>query len=186
AKAYGIDSFIEVDFSLVRGLDYYTGHVFEISIESEKEVGSVSGGGRYDNLIEMYGGRWTPAIGISLGVERIFEIMESEGMFAGQPKRKTEFFVVAVDDDCRAEAIRVAEELRTAYMDTETDLMGRDMKRQLEYADKTGIPYVVIVGEKEMKTKKYGFKDLRSGKQASMTTKEIIKHFGEVIVTEKR
>lgn len=178
AKAYGIADFIEVDFSLVRGLDYYTGPIFEISIESGKNVGSVSGGGRYDNLIEMYGGRWTPAVGISLGVERIFEIMEAENMF-DSPKTKTEFFVVSVDDFCREGAIKVAEELRAAYLNTETDLMGRDMARQLEYAAKSGIPYAVIVGEKEIKTGRYGFKDLRSGKQASIRIKDIIKHFGE-------
>ncbi len=178
AKVYGIDKFIEVDFSLVRGLDYYTGPIFEVSIESGKNVGSVAGGGRYDNLIEMYGGRWTPATGFSFGIERIFEIMEAEKMFT-QPGTKTEFFVVAVNDGCREEAIRVAEQLRAAYLDTETDLMGRDMKRQLEYASKSGIPYAIIVGEKEIKKKRYGFKDLRSGKQASMRIEEIIKHFGE-------
>jgi histidyl-tRNA synthetase len=177
AKAYGIDKLIEIDFSLVRGLDYYTGPIFEVSIESGN-LGSVAGGGRYDNLIELYGGRWTPATGFSFGIERLFEIMEAEGMFT-QPGTRTEFFVVAVDENCREEAIRVAEELRKAYLDTETDLMGRDMKKQLEYAAKSGIPYAVIVGEKEIKSKRFGFKDLRSGKQASMRVEEIIKHFGE-------
>jgi len=178
AKVYGIDKFIEIDFSLVRGLDYYTGPIFEMSIESGN-LGSVAGGGRYDNLIEMYGGRWTPATGFSFGIERIFEIMESEGMFT-QPGTKTDFFVVSVDDDCREEAIRVAEQMRAAYMNVETDLMGRDMKRQLEYASKSGIPFVVIVGEKEIKSKRFGFKDMRSGKQASMRIEQITNHFGEI------
>jgi len=178
AKVYGIDKFIEIDFSLVRGLDYYTGPIFEMSIESGN-LGSVAGGGRYDNLIEMYGGRWTPATGFSFGIERIFEIMESEGMFT-QPGTKTDFFVVSVDDDCREEAIRVAEQMRAAYMNVETDLMGRDMKRQLEYASKSGIPFVVIVGEKEIKSKRFGFKDMRSGRQASMRIEQITKHFGEI------
>jgi histidyl-tRNA synthetase len=167
-----------VDFSMVRGLDYYTGPIFEIAVESKKNVGSVGGGGRYDNLVELYGGKWTPAVGISLGIERIFEIMESEGMFS-QPRTRTEVFLVTVDDTCRDEAIRIAQEMRASFMNVETDLMGRDMKKQLAYVNAQGIPFAVIVGPAEMKAKRFTVKDMKSGKEVGMTVKQIIKRLGK-------
>ncbi len=178
AKVYGIEKMLEVDFSLVRGLDYYTGPIFEISIQSEKQVGSVAGGGRYDNLIELYGGKWTPAVGISLGIERIYEIMVSEGMFS-QNKTRTELLVVAVDETTRDPALRLAQELRARFANVETDLMARDMKKQLKYANSQGIPFAVIVGPAELKKNRFTVKDMKSGKEVGMSKEQLLKKFGK-------
>jgi histidyl-tRNA synthetase len=175
---YGIKRFIEIDFSLVRGLDYYTGPIFEISIGEGRNLGSVAGGGRYDNLIELYGGKWTPATGISLGIERIFELMESGGMFK-QPRTRSEVFVVAVDDLVRRDAVRLAQELRAKFANVETDLMGRDMKRQLAYANSQGIPFAVLVGPRELKRGRFTVREMKSGKQAGMTIPQMLKRFGK-------
>jgi histidyl-tRNA synthetase len=178
-RAYGIGRFLEIDFSLVRGLDYYTGPIFEISVEAGKNVGSVAGGGRYDNLIELYGGKWTPAVGISLGIDRIYEIMESEGMFT-HPMSRSEVFVVAVNDSVRPDAVRVAQKLRARFANAETDLMGRDIRRQLEYADAQGIPFAVFVGPEELKKGRFTVRDMKKGREAGLTLAQMAKRFGKL------
>lgn len=180
AKVYGVSDFIEIDFSLVRGLDYYTGPIFEISIETEKNVGSVAGGGRYDNLIELYGGRWTPATGISLGVERICEIMEDEKMIR-LPDTKTIVFVATVEDSLRNDALRIAQKLRKVGIPTQTDLMGRNMNKQLDYVNKARIPFTLFVGEKELKSKRFNVKNMFTGEQRIMTIDVMIKAFSKTI-----
>ncbi len=176
-RPYGISKHIEVDFSLVRGLDYYTGPIFEVEIESEKNVGSAAGGGRYDNLIELYGGRWTPAVGISLGVERIYEIMQSEGMF-DQPCTRTELYIAPVDDTVRDECVKMTQRLRERFANAETDLMGRDIKKQLAYANSRGIRTVVIVGQQELKSGRLTMRDMETGKERTLTLEQLLKNFG--------
>jgi histidyl-tRNA synthetase len=174
---YGIAGKIIIDFSLVRGLDYYTGPIFEISVRG-KEIGSIAGGGRYDNLVETFGGKWTPMVGISLGVERICEIMASEGL-AGKKPTKTDAFIVAVDEAGRAKILEIAQALRTGGINVQTDLMDRPLGRQLEYVNKVGIPFVVFVGEKEIKKGKYSVKDMAKRKQGEYTLENIIKVLGK-------
>lgn len=178
-QAYGIGKFIEIDFSLVRGLDYYTGPIFEISIESKKDLGSAAGGGRYDNLTELYGGKWTPAVGISLGIERIYELMESQGMFSHQPATRTELFIVSVDEDSRKEAISIAQKLRDKFVNTETDLMGRDIKKQLNYVNSRSIPFALFVGPHELKKGRFTLKDMKSGKERGLTLPQLIRNFSK-------
>jgi len=171
-KVYGFSKFLVVDFSLARGLDYYNGPIFEIVIKGRK-VGSVAGGGRYDDLIELLGGRKTPATGISLGIERILEIMKAEQML-NLPKTKSKVFVAAVDEKVRGDAIKIAQELRSEGISCQIDLMNRNLTRQLEFADAMGIPFVIIVGEEELKSKKFKLKDMEKKSESSMSLKKII------------
>ncbi len=168
SKAYGFDKYILIDFSMVRGLDYYTGPIFEITTRTRKEVGSVAGGGRYDNLIELYGGRETPATGISLGIERIYEIMDSENMF-DVPASNTTVFIVSVKKEIRKNVLEISQELRKGGINTETDLTGRDLRKQLDYANRKQIPYALIVGPKELKSGKFTLKDMRTGRETALT-----------------
>lgn len=172
SKVYGIKN-LEIDFSLVRGLDYYTGPIFEIVIP-ETGMGSIAGGGRYDNLIELYGGRPTPAVGISLGIERLYEIMVSKNMLPFI-KTKTEIFVARVDQRFKEKVLEVAEKLRSFGFRVQTDLMNRDLKKQLEFANKIEIPYVLFVGEREVKTGNFRIKRMKDGKETEGNIKEIIK-----------
>lgn len=174
---YGIGKYLEIDFSLVRGLDYYTGPIFEIFIKGWENIGSVASGGRYDSLIELYGGKWSPAVGISMGIDRIYEIMQKDNMF-NRPKTRTEIFVVAVDDSVRDETVRLAQELRKKFANVETDLMGRDMKKQMAYINSQGIPYAVFVGPKELKKGRFTVRDMKDGKQGSANLALLIKRFG--------
>jgi histidyl-tRNA synthetase len=157
AENYGFSKHIFVDFSLARGLDYYTGPVFEVTVEKYKDVGSVAGGGRYEKLIELYGGKMTPATGISLGIDRLVNLMETENLFT-LPKTSTKVFVAPVNEEMSGRAIEIAQMLRKNEIPTEVDVMGRKLSEQLKYADKKEIPYAVIVGKNDVKT---GFVVLR-------------------------
>ncbi len=156
-----------VDLSLARGLDYYTGPVFEI--KASDEIGSVAGGGRYDNLLGMYG-QAECAVGISLGIERLMALSAKEG--AATP---TKVLVVGVKDEPKiyAAALEAAKFLRAAGVPCETDLQGRPMRKQLEYANALGIPYALIVGEEEIKAGKFTLKNLTTGGQEKAAIEEI-------------
>lgn len=149
---------VKVDLGLVRGLGYYTGPIFEI--RANKDIGSVAGGGRYDQLCKIYG-RDEPAVGISLGIERLFSLKktsEEQGSYA-------EVMVICLSEELYDAAVDVAMKLRDAGLRVETDLNIRKMKNQLEYADSNNIQFAVIVGDREAKSKLYGLKNLRTAKQ---------------------
>jgi histidyl-tRNA synthetase len=163
-EQYGFAEYVEYDFSLARGLDYYTGPIFEIFIKDYEKYGSVAGGGRYDTLIETFGGRPTAATGISLGIERIMEIMEQEKMFKLE-KTLTKVFVASVNEKVKNDAIKIVNDLRKNEINCQIDLMNRSLGKQLEYADSAGIPFVAIVGEKELKKKKVMLRNMKTKKE---------------------
>ena len=160
-KEYGkID--VAVDLSLVRGLDYYTGAIFEISLG--KEMGSVAGGGRYDNLLSMYG-QGDSAVGISLGFERLMVLMGQ------RTSAKRGVFVAAVKDEFYSYALSVAAKLRAAGVECQTDLNARSLKKQMDYAA-TCCRYIAVVGEREKKERKVMLRDLESGKEELLSVDE--------------
>ena len=174
ARMYGIQKMLKIDFSLARGLDYYTGPIFEIIVKDYEKYGSVAGGGRYDRLIETFGGRPTPATGISLGIERIIEIMEQEEMFK-LGKTKTKIFVASVNDKVKPNAIDIARDLQAKGINCQVDLMGRNLGKQLEYANALDIPFVLVVGEKEVKSKKFKLRDMKNKKEKELSLNQILK-----------
>ncbi len=167
-----IERKIILDLSLVRGLDYYTSTIFEVMSEDEK-IGSIAGGGRYDKMIGTFSGKGEiPAVGVALGIERIIDLMKERE----ENKRKTytQVFVVNVNDEVKKECAGVAQKLRQSGINTQTDVMGRNIRSQLDYANSLGIPFVVFVGPEEIKTKKYKLKDMKSGEETQLTLEEII------------
>jgi len=172
AKLYRIENKLVLDFSLARGLDYYTGPIFEIEIKGEK-IGSVAGGGRYDKLVELYGGRPTPATGISLGIERIIEVLKKEKKLK-LPKTKVKVFVANVDESTKGKAVEIVEMMRKEGIPAQTDLMKRNLTKQLEYADSVGIPFVVIVGKKEIEKKKFRLRDMKKKIEVELEIEKII------------
>jgi histidyl-tRNA synthetase len=155
---------VVVDFSLARGLDYYTGPVYEIYAEGFEDYGSIAGGGRYDELIGLFGGKSTHATGVSLGIERIFTLLEKQAAFEGLdlwPK----VYVVSTSESVRGKAIEVAQMLRRAGLSTDLDMMGRSLKRQLDYANNKGFRKVVIVGERELANRQVSLKDMKTSEQ---------------------
>ena len=123
-------------------------------------------------MIELFGGQPTPATGISLGIERIIEVMNEQNMF-DLPKTKTKLFIVSVNDSVRKDCVKIAQELRKQGISTEIDIMGRNMRKQLDYANSLDIPYVIVIGPKEIKSKKFKLKNMKTGKEEVATPKSI-------------
>ncbi len=172
ARVYGIADKIKIDVSLARGLDYYTGPIFEAVIRGGEATGSVAGGGRYDRLIELYGGRPTPATGISFGVERIAGILADSK--AGQ-KSRTKVFVVAVNDKVRKDVVGLAQKLRESGVNSEIDLLGRSLRKQLDFVNTSGIPFALIVGGQELKSRKFTLKNMKTGKESRLSFESVKK-----------
>ncbi len=162
-ESYGIPpSFISFDMSLARGLDYYTGPIFE-TVVKEPRIGSITGGGRYDNLIGIFAGRQIPATGTSLGVERIITVMDELNMFPSSIGQKTQALVAHFRDTVE-EAFKIASMLRKEAITAEVFPAVKSLRAQLGYASDKGIPFVVIAGE-ELKEGKVAIKNLRTGHQ---------------------
>jgi len=170
AESFGFSQYVTIDLSLARGLDYYTGLVFEVSLG--ERVGSVAGGGRYDRLIELYGGRPTPATGISLGIERLTTLLEQRGFF--EPVNTVTQVFVASLSSARKEAVGIARRLREAGLCVDMDLMERSLTNQLEYVDKKGISLTVIVGEKELREGCVALRDMKEKRQVNVKLEDLV------------
>jgi len=168
AKMFGIEKNLKIDLSLVRGLEYYTGPVFEVYLGSAVGCG---GGGRYDNLIEAVGGIQLPATGISLGLDRIFEVMKEKEMYV--EKTKASVFVANAGDVVR-DVVKIVCELRNSGVICQMDLMSRNLAKQFDYADKNGFDYVVVVGKEEVKKKKFKLKDMKKRTEKTLTMRQIL------------
>lgn len=167
-KDYGKN--ISVDMSLVRGLEYYTGPVFEVTLG--EGLPSVGGGGRYDNLTESVGGKKIPATGISLGVDRIVSVMGERGMF-NFGKTVCNVFVIAVNEKVKSSVIDVTEKIRKNGIAAEFDLMNRSLSKQLDYASSRGIPYVIVIGDKELQSGKAKVRDMKTGEEKDISLNEL-------------
>lgn len=160
-----------IDMSLVRGLAYYTGPVFEIVAGAGPSIG---GGGRYDSLVALFGGPRLSATGISLGVDRIAALMPDEKATSAK------VFIASVSEKTAEKCARLAQELRSAGVSCEYDVTGRGLSKQLAYASSKGIPYVLVVGEKELASGKYKLRDMRSGKESLIEEKDFRKLADEI------
>lgn len=145
--------YIKFSLDLVRGLDYYTGPVWEIILR-DVQIGSVAGGGRYDNLIEKYAGIIYPATGTSFGVERLIDAGEQLGIFKRDKTTYTQVYIVSMTSRAYKVVWDIAAKLRNEGFPVQIDLMRRTERKQREYANKKGIPLLVIIGEKELYTNK--------------------------------
>jgi histidyl-tRNA synthetase len=168
-SASGIDEgSYRIDLSMIRGLDYYTGPIFETVVE-EPKIGSISGGGRYDGLIGMLSGRDVPATGVSIGFERIMDVIEELGLQpAGLKRTVTEVLVTIFDQASLSASLGLARELREAGVRTEVALTGDRLGNQLKYASRRGIPLAAIVGPDEIAAGEVVLKDLTSGEQVKL------------------
>lgn len=159
-KAANMEKYARVDLSLVRGLDYYTGITYEIVAGGKWSCG---GGGRYDALVKTLGGRNTPAVGISYGVDRVIQLMDEAKLFPEFSGTKA--FVAAVNDSVRQKCVELASKLRSQGISTETDLAGRNLKKQLDYCNAKNIEYCIVIGPKEIESEEAVVRDLREGKE---------------------
>ncbi len=161
-----------IDLSLARGLDYYTSTIFEV-MSKDRQIGSLAGGGRYDEMVGKFAGSKDPipAVGIALGIERIIELMRDK-----EEKKKsiTIIFVANVDSQVKKDCLGIVKKLRDSKISTEMDLMNRDLRKQLDYANSQMIPYVIVVGPDEIKSKKYKLRNMKTGKEEELKLEEVI------------
>ncbi|MCP2728054.1 ATP phosphoribosyltransferase regulatory subunit [Limnofasciculus baicalensis] len=168
---------ISLDLGMSRGLQYYTGMIFEIHHGSEGETRQVCGGGRYDDLVATFGGRQdTPATGFSYGMERLQFAMEADGKL-GERRRFVDVLVVPVSQEDAGYAISVAQELRQAGLRVEIDVRNKSVSSNFQYANKQGIPFAIAVGSDERKTGEVVLKNMASGEQQRMKVSEVINQF---------
>jgi len=161
----------KIEFSpfLARGLDYYTGSIFEIY--SEKAKGAIAAGGRYDNLIGMFAGRKIPACGISLGVERIVSLLKEK---ENQEYSKSKVLITVWSENFQAESMQLAQEIRSKKINAEVYLGKESIARQFGFASKNNIQYCVIFGPDEEKNQKVSVKDLSTGEQKSISRSQFV------------
>lgn len=156
-----------VDISLARGLAYYTGTIYEFFIEGSEIKNAVASGGRYDKMIGAFlGGREFPAVGVSIGVSRLYSAMQSE-----KKKTVTDVFVIPVG--VTKEALEITQVLRQNNIKTDVDLLSRGPSKNLEYASSLGVPYTLFIGKKELEQGKVKLRDMRTGKEDLLTVAEV-------------
>ncbi|MBI4168039.1 MAG: histidine--tRNA ligase [Candidatus Aenigmarchaeota archaeon] len=164
---FGMKDFIKTDLALVRGLEYYTGNVFEVASSLSVSIG---GGGRYDKMMAAYGAGDMPAVGISIGVDRLLEIIEKE-----TAKTPVKVFIAIIGNSGKY-ALEIANSLRKSGINTSVELGDRNIKKQLEYADALGIPYTIIVGPEEMNEKTVKLRNMKTREEKKIDFSELNKY----------
>ncbi|RLE58758.1 MAG: hypothetical protein DRN53_07910, partial [Thermoprotei archaeon] len=174
-NGYGIPrDRVEIDYSIVRGIGYYTGLVFEFMDDDFLELGSLAAGGRYDELIKLLGGVDTPATGMSIGIERVVELLRLRKERTMTRTSNALVLVTSTTDEYKYNAIRLAEEIRDENIPSIVDVMGRKLRVIMERADKSSIPLVVILGPRELKRGEVVLRDLKNRKQWYVPRENII------------
>ena len=185
--AFGVpEGNFAVDLTIARGLDYYTGTVYETTLLDHPEIGSVCSGGRYDNLAEYYTDRQLPGVGISIGLTRLFYVLGEQGMLnPALPTAPADVLILPMTEDL-SPAIALATELRSAGIRTQLHCEERKFKAKMSYADKLGIPYVVFLGEDEINAGVVACKDMASGEQTKLTVPATIERIREGLAERER
>ncbi len=162
----------KVDLTIARGLDYYTGTVYETFLDDYRELGSVCSGGRYENLAEYYTDKRLPGVGISIGLTRLFYKLNELELIKATKKSIAQVLVIPMVEDLTV-PIKVATALRNNGVNTEIYLNNKKLKAKFKYADKLEIPYVIILGEDEITNNKFKLKDMASGEEKEYSLEEI-------------
>ena len=168
---------IKIDLSITRGLDYYTGFVFETFIKGKEEKGSVCSGGRYNSLIGIYGDRETPATGFGLGIDRLLEITDDNE----EEYRSADIYICPVKDEARENTVKLTQELREKGYRAETDVMDRSIAKQLSYMDSKNIPYALIIGPEEIEKNEVTIKDMEKGEEKTVDKKDLEKELEKLV-----
>ncbi|MBE6956259.1 MAG: histidine--tRNA ligase [Ruminococcaceae bacterium] len=175
--AFGVpESHFAVDLTIARGLDYYTGTVYETTMLDHPEIGSICSGGRYDNLAEYYTDKQLPGVGISIGLTRLFFVLEDQGYLNDALNTAPADVLILPMTEDLSPAIALATQLRAAGIRTQIHAEQKKFKQKLSYADKLAIPYAVFLGEDEINAGVAAVKDLKTGEQVKLPAEEAIAH----------
>ncbi|ARS34771.1 histidine--tRNA ligase [Pontibacter actiniarum] len=162
-----------LDVTLARGLSYYTGCIFEVKVNNVS-MGSISGGGRYDNLTGMFGMPGVSGVGFSFGVDRIYDVLEELGLFPGSSQVGTKVLMVQFDKESELYSLPLLQKLRDAGIASELYPEAAKLKKQMSYADQKNIPFVLLIGSEEIKSGKLQLRDMKTGEQHALHIDEII------------
>ena len=175
--SFGVpETHFAVDLTIARGLDYYTGTVYETTMLDHPEIGSICSGGRYDNLAEYYTEKQLPGVGISIGLTRLFFVLEDQGYLNdGLNTAPADVLILPMTDDL-SPAIALATQLREAGIRTQIHAEQKKFKQKISYADKLSIPYAVFLGEDEISAGVCAVKDLSTSEQVKLSPAEAIAH----------
>jgi len=174
-SAYGVpDGYFELNLKIARGLDYYTGTVYETRLNNHPELGSVCSGGRYDELASNYTNQSLPGVGISIGLSRLFYQLNESNLIESRDTSTTTKLLVVPMDDTIPYGLKVASLVRNAGVPSETYLNGGKMGKKLTYANKLGIPYVAVCGSEEAENNTVMLKNMITGEQNSFSIDEIV------------
>lgn len=171
--AFGVpEENFAIDLTIARGLDYYTGTVYETTLLDHPEIGSVCSGGRYDDLAGYYTDRKLPGVGISIGLTRLFYVLDEQGLLNPDlPSAPADALVLPMTDEPAA-AIALAERLRGSGLRVQLYTEQKKFKQKMSYADKLGVPFAVLLGEDEIAAKKCSVKNMRTGEQVLLSPEE--------------
>lgn len=171
-RLFGVpeDNF-KVDLTIARGLDYYTGTVYETFLNKYREIGSVCSGGRYENLAEYYTNKSLPGVGVSIGLTRLFYKLNELNIINANKKSISDVLIIPMVENLE-EPIKLATKLRNAKINTEIYLNDKKLKGKFKYADKLEIPYVIIIGEDEIKNNKVTIKNMKTGEEKKVENDE--------------
>ena len=167
---------LQLDVTLARGLNYYTGAIFEVAAPKNVQMGSIGGGGRYDDLTGIFGMKDVSGVGISFGLDRIYLVLEELGLFPKTVNKNIEVIFINFGDKEALFSLKAIKELRLQGINAELYPDAAKMKKQMNHANKRNIPFVVIVGEEEIKTNSYSLKNMISGEQFKVSLIELVNH----------
>ncbi|NNF34743.1 MAG: histidine--tRNA ligase [Saprospiraceae bacterium] len=169
---------LDIDMTLARGLNYYTGTILEVVADNEAYpdlvMGSLSGGGRYDNLTEVFGMKGNSGVGVSFGADRIYDVMDSLNLYPEEVAQELDILLVAFDKESHQYAFRVLGQLRSEGIRADLYPDPVKMKKQMKYAHARNVPYVGIIGSDEMNSGTVALKDMESGAQNKISVEEVI------------
>jgi histidyl-tRNA synthetase len=173
-RGFGVpESRYALNFSIARGLDYYTGTVYETHLVDHPQIGSICSGGRYDNLAGHYSKSHLPGVGISIGVTRLFWQLREAGLI-DTAESSVDVLVSLMDESLLSQSLALATQLRRAGINTEAQLDARKLAKQFQYADRAGIRFVAVLGEDEVARDVVTLKDLRKGEQFEVARGELV------------
>ncbi|MBL7702733.1 MAG: histidine--tRNA ligase [Ferruginibacter sp.] len=165
---------IDIDFTLARGLNYYTGIIFEVKAPAEVKMGSIGGGGRYDDLTGLFGVPDIPGVGISFGVDRIYDVMEELNLFPSGVQVSTKALFFNMGEAESRFAFGIMQQLRSNGISCELYHEASKINKQFTYAEKKNIPFVIIIGSKEMEEKNCAVKNLATGQQEIVSLEKLV------------
>lgn len=176
-RDFGIDEdCFDIDLKIARGLDYYTGTVYETTLDNYPKIGSVCSGGRYEDLASYYTDKTLPGVGISIGLSRLFYQLNEAKIISSEEKSLVDLLIIPMDD-CIHDGIKLLSELREKGVRVSVYTEFAKLKKKFKYADQTKVDYVIVLGEEEIKTRKYSLKNMHSGDQEEVTFDALVERF---------